>query len=76
MKNALPLESVNTPRAAKELAGIISGVCFNDEIRAHVARELLSRIMSASDDSVETARAAAVLAATELTTAYDRQYRD
>jgi len=72
----LVAESVQTPTRAKEFATIIAAACFNDEIRAIVARELLSRILTPADDAIAAKHTAAFCAAGELTTAYDRQYRD
>lgn len=68
--------SINTPTAAKDYARHIAANCFNDEIRAIVARELLDRVVQSSDPSIADALAEARHTATELVTAYDRQYRD
>lgn len=67
---------INTPTAAKDYARHIAANCFNDEVRAIVARELLERIVQSSDPSVADALADARWSAAELVTAYDRQYRD
>jgi hypothetical protein len=69
-------ESITTPNAAKVAAAIVSAACFNDEIRAHVAQQLLARILTPADDAVARAYFAARDASTKLATAYDRQFRD
>jgi hypothetical protein len=67
---------MNTPTDAKRYAREIAANCFNDEIKAHVARELLSWICAHANPAIAEARELAVVAAGTLTSAYDRQYRD
>jgi hypothetical protein len=67
---------INTPNDAKRLAATVSAQCFNDEIRAIVARELLRAIVPHVDEKIADALRTALAASGSLVAAYDQQYRD
>lgn len=69
----LKMRSVQTPNAAKQLAADIAYACYNDEIRAIVADELLSLISSAPD---RKRLSNALEASGMLCASFDRQYQD
>lgn len=62
--------SLKTPTAAKHLAIALAEACYSDEIRAHLAREILATLQPSLERSV------ALEATGKLVTAYDRQYQD
>lgn len=67
---------ISTPNSAKQLSLEIAAQCFNDEIRAHFALGIVSRIVPHNDPKIAAATEAARAALSALTAAYDRQYRD
>lgn len=73
-KGAKVMAMIDTPAAAARFAASGSVVCFNDEIRAHVARELLMRTLPSDTPAIAAARDAALLAIGALCNAYDRQH--
>lgn len=69
-------ESLQTPRDASAAASLIASACFNDEIRAIVARQLLRSIVRPHDAAIAVQLEKAQDAASSLVNAFDRQYRD
>jgi hypothetical protein len=69
-------ESLKTPRDASAAASLIASACFNDEIKAIVARQLLRSIVRPHDAAIAVQLEKAQDAASSLVNAFDRQYRD
>ncbi len=73
MTNNFEVKSLQTPTAAKSLAIAMAAACYNDEIRAILAAELLKTIARCPDHAL---LGIATEAASKLAIAYDRQYQD
>lgn len=70
-------QPVQTPNAAKQYAHAVFDACYNDEIRAIVAWELLRRMESVTgDDAVCKAYRSAWVSMTQLVSSFDRQFQD
>jgi hypothetical protein len=71
------VKSIQTPTAAKQLAAAMFAACYNDEIRAILAKELIRRIdTTMHEDAIAKAHQSAWEATSALVTAFDRQFTD